>query len=40
MITRFPEQDGVIIILNNNNVGYDGLSDFTVAVASHLYGRK
>ena len=37
MITRFPSQDGVVIILNNNNAGYDAVSALTIAIAAYLY---
>ena len=38
MIKVFPEHDGVVIILNNNNAGYNALLAMTRAIASTLYG--
>ena len=38
MLTQFPEVGGTIILLNNNNAGYDRLSGMTVAIAARLYG--
>ena len=37
MIKLFPEHDGVVVILNNNNAGYDALLAMTRAIASTLY---
>jgi D-alanyl-D-alanine carboxypeptidase len=39
MVTRFPEKDGAVIILNNNNAGYDMLAELTLEIATELYGR-
>ncbi len=38
MLTQFPDREGTIIILNNNNSGYGQLFGMTVEVASQLYG--
>ncbi|NOX71053.1 MAG: serine hydrolase [Gammaproteobacteria bacterium] len=40
MITLLPDQNGVVIILNNNNAGYDALSTMTIEIASQLYGSQ
>lgn len=37
MITRFPDHDAVIIVLNNDNVGYDWLASLTLDVASFAF---
>jgi CubicO group peptidase (beta-lactamase class C family) len=37
MITRFPEHNGAVIILNNNNAGYETLAGLTLEIAAHLY---
>ena len=39
MVTRFPEQAGAVIILNNNNAGYDMLAGLTLDITTELYGR-
>ena len=39
MLTQFPDKEGTIIVLNNNNAGYGQLSRMTVEIASQLYGR-
>lgn len=39
MVTRFPEHDGAVIILNNNNAGYDVLAELTIKIATELYGQ-
>lgn len=38
MLTQFPDRKGTIIILNNNNAGYEALSALTVEIAAQLYG--
>lgn len=38
MVTRFPEHDGVVIILNNNEAGYETLANLTLVIANALYG--
>lgn len=37
IITLFPEHDGIIIILNNNNAGYAALATMTLAIASQMF---
>ena len=39
MITRFPDRRGVVIILNNNNAGYNALATLTLNIAAELYGQ-
>lgn len=39
MITRFPNRRGVVIILNNNNAGYNALATLTLNIAAELYGQ-
>ncbi|MEM7054171.1 MAG: serine hydrolase domain-containing protein [Pseudomonadota bacterium] len=39
MITRFPDRRGVVIILNNNNSGYNTLAILTLDIAAKLYGQ-
>jgi len=38
MITRFPDHRGTVIILNNNDAGYDLLANLTLEIAAELYG--
>ncbi len=40
MITLISGQNGIIIILNNNNAGYAALSTITFEIASQLYGSR
>ena len=38
MLTLFPEQEGVIVILSNNNTPYPSLVGLTLAFAEHAFG--
>ena len=39
ILTMFPEQDGTIVILSNNNVPYDALVEMTLAIARLAFGE-
>ena len=39
MLTMFPEQDGAIVILSNNNMSYSTLVEMTLAIAQSAFGQ-
>jgi len=39
MLTIFPEQDGSIVILSNNNLPYTALVDMTLSIAQTAFGE-
>lgn len=40
MLTMFPEQDGTIVILSNNNTSYSSLVEMTLAIAESAFGER
>ncbi len=40
MLTMFPERDGIIVILSNNNTPYSSLAELTLAVAQLAFQKQ
>jgi CubicO group peptidase (beta-lactamase class C family) len=40
MLTMFPDQDGTIVILSNNNMPYSALVEMTLAIAESAFGER
>ena len=39
MLTRFPERNAAVIILNNNDAGYDQLAGLTMEIAREIHRK-
>ena len=40
MLTMFPQQDGAVVILSNNNVPYSALVEMTLAIGETAFGER